>query len=492
MTAPQSAPTRLLGLRPGDDPAGLARLVRSSVNAPKDSVPSLKGRIRSTLRRRSAWRRRYVRAGVIGVIIFLAGGVVGAVVQPIVRFHRQHKLESIENVYPATASRTRGHRPRMAPPADPAFADEHSLAELPGPEDPADLAWTWSAPGAEQPMAELPSSGPAADPAASPGSPGAGAAGRETAGAGAAGAGAAKTTAALPSPHALAAPSSPRAPAYGSTAPARPALDRAQGSRARGPWATPASRAEARPESPTVRTPARHVDEGHRALAMIEPPRQTEPRPGTPTPAAPRAAYAATLPAAVAPRVPAPAAPALAPAPAQPAASEQVLLARALHSLRSQRRPDQALVILDQYAARFPNGSLAPEAARLRTETLLALGQKPAALAELNRDLGSGTVGAEENRLVRGELHAGAGRWQDALLDFDAVARARLARDLGATTSSSAKLRDHLERALWGRACARSHLGDHAGAAADLREYLQRFPRGRFAAQAGHLLGELR
>jgi TolA-binding protein len=192
----------------------------------------------------------------------------------------------------------------------------------------------------------------------------------------------------------------------------------------------------------------------------------------------------------VAPAPPAPVAPVH--AQVAPGTSEQVLLSRALHSLRSQRRPDDALAILDAYAARFPNGSLGPEAARLRTEALLDLGQKPAALAELNRDLGSNTVGAEENRLVRGELHANAGRWKDALLDFDAVARARLAREPSGSTTASAKLRDHLERALWGRASARSHLGDPAGAAADLRDYLQRFPRGRFAAQAGHLLGERR
>jgi hypothetical protein len=224
---------------------------------------------------------------------------------------------------------------------------------------------------------------------------------------------------------------------------------------------------------------------------MLEPP-QLQP-----------ASVPASLPTSVPPQPP-PAAP-VAPAPLQPMAprqsaasaastppaSEQALLFRAIRSLRSQHRPEEALATLDLYLARFPSGSLMPEAARLRTEALLALGQKPAALAELNRGLGNGTAGEQEHRLVRGELRAAAGRWQEALEDFDAVARGRLAHEPAAGPAASAKLRDYLERALWGRASARSHLGDAAGARADLRDYLQRFPQGRFAAQGARLLGEL-
>jgi len=148
--------------------------------------------------------------------------------------------------------------------------------------------------------------------------------------------------------------------------------------------------------------------------------------------------------------------------------------------------------VLDEYVARFPSGSLLPEATRLRTEALLALGHKPAALAELNREPVPGTAGGEESRLVRGELHAAAGRWQEALEDFDAVVGARLAHEPTARPSTSVRLRERFERALWGRASARSHLGDDAGARADLNECLRRFPQGRFAAQAARLLGELR
>ncbi len=170
-----------------------------------------------------------------------------------------------------------------------------------------------------------------------------------------------------------------------------------------------------------------------------------------------------------------------------PAPSEQTLLARAVRSLRSERQPERALAALDEYAARYPNGNLLPEAKRLRTEVLLALGQKGAALAELSRDQADGSAGGEERRLVRGELRAAEARWAEALEDFDAVVRAR-----AATGTATGKVRARFERALWGRASARSHLGDDAGARADLQECLRRFPQGRFAAQAAHLLGELR
>jgi hypothetical protein len=119
------------------------------------------------------------------------------------------------------------------------------------------------------------------------------------------------------------------------------------------------------------------------------------------------------------------------------------------------------------------------------------LGHKPAALAELNRETGPGMAGGEDSRLVRGELHAAAGRWREALADFDAVVHARLAHEPTASPSASARLRERFERALWGRASARSHLEDDAGARADLTECLRRFPQGRFAAQAARLLGEL-
>jgi tetratricopeptide (TPR) repeat protein len=184
----------------------------------------------------------------------------------------------------------------------------------------------------------------------------------------------------------------------------------------------------------------------------------------------------------------APAIPAAAPEPApSPLPDEQALLSEAVRHLRSEHRPERALADLDVYLARFPDGSLLPEATRLRTEALLALGHKPAALAELNRPSAPGTAGREESRLVRGELRATAGRWQDALEDFDAVVRAHAAL---VAPASSAKQRERLERALWGRASARSHLGDEAGARADLRECLRRFPQGRFAVQAAGLLGE--
>jgi hypothetical protein len=165
--------------------------------------------------------------------------------------------------------------------------------------------------------------------------------------------------------------------------------------------------------------------------------------------------------------------------------SEQALLARAIRSLRAEHRPQNALATLDEYRARFPGGSLSPEAGRLRTEALLALGHKPAALAELNRGPALDGTGGEESRLVRGELRAAAGSWREALEDFDTVVRAHAST---AGSATSAKARQRFERALWGRASARSHLGDETGSQDDLRTYLRLFPQGRFAGQAARVL----
>jgi hypothetical protein len=163
-------------------------------------------------------------------------------------------------------------------------------------------------------------------------------------------------------------------------------------------------------------------------------------------------------------------------------------MARAISSLRVQRRPATALAALDEYEARFPKGSMLAEVARLRAEALLLLGQRRAALDELSREPAAGVAMDEESRLVRGELRALAGRWREAFADFDTLVSAWLARSPRVATSP--KLQGRFERALWGRACARGHLGDEAGSRADLQELLLRFPQGRFAAQASRGLGE--
>jgi len=142
--------------------------------------------------------------------------------------------------------------------------------------------------------------------------------------------------------------------------------------------------------------------------------------------------------------------------------------------------------------ARFPGGVLAPKAARLRTEALLLLGRKNAALDELDRPAADGMPSSDERRVLRGELRAAAGRRQEALEDFDAVVRGHSADEAGPGSIAASRSRERLERALWGRASARSHLGDNAGARDDLRECLRRFPHGRFAGEAGRLLDERR
>ena len=83
---------------------------------------------------------------------------------------------------------------------------------------------------------------------------------------------------------------------------------------------------------------------------------------------------------------------------------------------------------------------------------------------------------------MRGELRAAHRRWREAEQDFDDALRGR---DLSTTNPRARSLQ---ERALWGRAAARSRLGDQAGARADLELYLRDFPAGRFSAAAASLL----
>lgn len=163
----------------------------------------------------------------------------------------------------------------------------------------------------------------------------------------------------------------------------------------------------------------------------------------------------------------------------------------ALEKLRTSHDPKAALAALDEHRRRFPAGSLAPEAARLRTEALLLLGKNATVLEELDRPAVPGGPSADERLVLRGELRAAAGRWQAALADFDAVL-GRHPATYADSDDDDQRTIERIERALWGRASARGHLGDESGARRDLRDYVRRFPEGRFARQAAHLLEERR
>jgi tetratricopeptide (TPR) repeat protein len=170
------------------------------------------------------------------------------------------------------------------------------------------------------------------------------------------------------------------------------------------------------------------------------------------------------------------------PAPPSPIAVEQALLGDILKLLRTEHNPQAALALLDEHAKRFPDTVLAPEAGMFRAEALLGLGRKAEALSVLD-GLPLASMPSRNERLVlRGELRSVAGRWQEARADFE--------RPLSVLTAAGidARSREVVERALWGRASARSHLGDEAGARADLALYLREFPSGRFATQAAALL----
>ena len=151
------------------------------------------------------------------------------------------------------------------------------------------------------------------------------------------------------------------------------------------------------------------------------------------------------------------------------------MLGTALAALRTDRDYAGALATLDEYDARFPTGALRDEAAFARLDALMALGQSGAALRLLDgREQGRGLERdgprAAEMLVVRGELRAGAGRYQEAIEDFE--------RALGLAAGSSLK-----ERALYGRLSCRERAGDTAGASQDQQDYLSTFPGGPHAAE---------
>jgi hypothetical protein len=157
-------------------------------------------------------------------------------------------------------------------------------------------------------------------------------------------------------------------------------------------------------------------------------------------------------------------------------ADETRLLGQVLAELRRGGDPRRALVGLDTYAARFPDGLLAGEAARARVDALWLAGrlsETRAALATLA--LGPGARD-RELRLIRAELDARTD-CRGALADFAVVA-------------SEARDGPLAERAAWGQAACRDRLGDAADARAALTDYLRRFPDGAHSAAARARLGK--
>jgi tetratricopeptide (TPR) repeat protein len=158
-------------------------------------------------------------------------------------------------------------------------------------------------------------------------------------------------------------------------------------------------------------------------------------------------------------------------------AQESGLLGAALAAVRTDRNYTAALATLDAYDAEFPNGALRGEAALARLDALLALGQSGAALRLLDGH-GRGQVPghemdgprAAEMLVVRGELRAGVGRYEEAIDDFDRALALPAGRSLE-------------ERALYGRLSCRARVGDAAGASQDLQDYLVKFPDGPRAAE---------
>jgi len=157
--------------------------------------------------------------------------------------------------------------------------------------------------------------------------------------------------------------------------------------------------------------------------------------------------------------------------------TEAQLLARALGKLRQAHDPAGAVELLDQYGRAFPHGVLESEALSARLEAVIQLDDRKTALALLDhRDAFAGRLGAQL-LLTRAELRASAGRYADAVRDFD--------RLLGTHDAMGAA---DLERALYGRGVCLGHLGKGELARADLADYQRRFPAGKHAAEVARLL----
>jgi TolA-binding protein len=163
--------------------------------------------------------------------------------------------------------------------------------------------------------------------------------------------------------------------------------------------------------------------------------------------------------------------------PAQSQASDLALetgaLRGALEKLSRGHDPQGALALLDDFLRHHQPTQLGDEIALARVQALAQLGRRSEALQVLDPlPLGRSQAIAI---VLRGELRADADRCLDALNDF-ALADTERNDDVGA-------------RALYGRATCLARQGDSGRARLDFLRYLERFPQGRFAADAAHALG---
>jgi hypothetical protein len=163
-------------------------------------------------------------------------------------------------------------------------------------------------------------------------------------------------------------------------------------------------------------------------------------------------------------------APARAPNTAPPATTDQPptearLLARALWRLRTANDPAGALKTLAERDRAFGSGRLGAEAALIRVESLLQMGNNGAALVSLNALPAERIDQSRRLSLLRGELRASNGACAGAVEDLE-----RVLRDSAADAWA--------ERAHYARAACQARLGNVATAREELRLYLDLFPNG--------------
>ena len=160
----------------------------------------------------------------------------------------------------------------------------------------------------------------------------------------------------------------------------------------------------------------------------------------------------------------------------RPIPSDTVLFGQAMRKLRMEHDPSGALIALQEHAQAYRRSNLAAERGALEVESLLALHRNRDALSRLDAMAIDELPRAGERLVVRGELRAAAGRWPEASADFDQA--------LGRVSGSPG----WHERALWGRAVARLRCGEREAGLADIETYRDRYPDGRFAAEAARFL----